>query len=115
MDRSAFYPNSGGQINDIGFMEFGGENYEVVNVEKVGRCFLHYLNKEVNPEKVIGLSVVGKINEDRRSTLRAFHTGTHIVYAAARRILGPHIWQSGAKKTMQYAHLDITHYASISK
>lgn len=47
--------------------------------------------------------------------MRAFHTGTHIVYAAARRVLGPHIWQNGAKKTENYAHLDITHYSSISK
>lgn len=38
-----------------------------------------------------------------------------MVYAASRRILGPHIWQNGAKKTEEYAHLDITHYSSISK
>ena len=60
------------------------------------------------------LQMVSNIVE-RRNTLRAFHTGTHIVYAAARRVLGPHIWQNGAKKTENYAHLDITHYSSISK
>lgn len=57
----------------------------------------------------------GFIDEERRSTLRCFHTGTHIVFAAARRVLGPHIWQNGAKKTENYAHLDITHYSSISQ
>ena len=57
----------------------------------------------------------GFIDEERRSTLRSFHTGTHIVYAAARRTLGPHVWQHGAKKTTEYAHIDITHYSSISK
>lgn len=57
----------------------------------------------------------GTINEERRSTLRSFHTGTHIVFAASRRILGPHIWQNGAKKTENYAHLDITHYSSITQ
>jgi alanyl-tRNA synthetase len=63
----------------------------------------------------VGQVVEGKIDVERRNTLRAFHTGTHIVYAAARRVLGPHIWQNGAKKTESYAHLDITHYSSISK
>lgn len=63
----------------------------------------------------MGVQVHGKIDIERRNTLRAFHTGTHIVYAAARRILGPHVWQNGAKKTENYAHLDITHYSSISK
>lgn len=49
LDRSAFYPNSGGQVNDLGTITIGGEKYDVYNVEKVGRCFLHYLGKAVNP------------------------------------------------------------------
>lgn len=114
LDRSAFYPTSGGQIHDVGTINIGGKDYQVYNVEKVGKCFLHYLS-EVVDESAIGQQVHGKIDVDRRNTLRAFHTGTHIVYAAARRVLGPHIWQNGAKKTETYAHLDITHYSSISK
>jgi alanyl-tRNA synthetase len=43
------------------------------------------------------------------------HTGTHIMFAACRKVLGPHIWQNGAKKTEDMAHLDITHYKSLSK
>lgn len=113
LDRSAFYPTSGGQVNDLGTMTIGEKKYQVLNVEKVGKCFLHYLNEPVEVEA--GTPVHGKIDVERRNTLRAFHTGTHIVYAAARRVLGPHIWQAGAKKTEQYAHLDITHYSSIQK
>jgi alanyl-tRNA synthetase len=37
------------------------------------------------------------------------------VFAACRNILGPHIWQAGAKKTIDQAHLDITHYKSLTK
>ena len=115
LDRSAFYPNSGGQANDVGEMTIGAVTYHVYNVEKVGRCFLHYLDREVDPAVVVGQSVVGKIDKERRDTLICFHTGTHIVYAAARRVLGPHVWQHGAKKTEHYAHIDITHYESITK
>lgn len=113
LDRSAFYPTSGGQVNDLGTISILGKEYQVIDVEKVGKCVLHYLNEAIEVEA--GTPVHGKIDMERRNTLRAFHTGTHIVYAAARRVLGPHIWQSGAKKTEHYAHLDITHYASISK
>lgn len=45
----------------------------------------------------------------------AHHTGTHVVFASARKVLGPHIWQAGAKKTIEQAHLDITHYKSLTK
>lgn len=37
------------------------------------------------------------------------------MFAACRNILGPHIWQAGAKKTTDQAHLDITHYKSLTK
>ena len=55
------------------------------------------------------------IDEDRRKQLQAHHTGTHIVFASCRKVLGPHVWQNGAKKTSEIAHLDITHFASLTK
>ena len=114
LDRSAFYPTSGGQVHDLGTIKIEDKTYQVESVEKVGHSFLHYLNEPID-HQLVGTLVHGCIDVERRNTLRAFHTGTHIVYAAARRILGPHIWQNGAKKTEHYAHLDITHYSSISK
>lgn len=55
------------------------------------------------------------MDERRRVQLRNHHTATHIVFAASRQVLGPHVWQNGAKKTEQQAHLDITHFGSVSK
>lgn len=42
------------------------------------------------------------------------HTATHIVFAAARKVLGEHVWQQGAKKTTEYAHLDISHFEALT-
>lgn len=55
------------------------------------------------------------IDQDRRKQLQSHHTGTHIIFAACRKILGPHIWQHGAKKTIDQAHLDITHFQGLTK
>jgi alanyl-tRNA synthetase len=44
LDRSAFYPTSGGQVNDLGSLHSGQRLYQVYDVQKVGRCFLHYLD-----------------------------------------------------------------------
>jgi len=117
LDQSAFYPTSGGQQNDTGKMTIQGEEYTVVNVEKVGHCVFHILDREVSQETVdlIGKPVQCLIDEERRNQLRCHHTGTHIVFAAAKRVLGPHVWQHGAKKTIKQAHLDITHYSSLTK
>jgi alanyl-tRNA synthetase len=115
LDKSAFYPTSGGQSHDIGTLVIEGETYRVVDVEKVGKCTLHILDRELlNHKSYIGKTVHGKVDLSRRFQLMSHHTGTHIVFAACRRILGSHVWQSGAKKTIEQAHLDITHFKSLS-
>ena len=113
LDQSVFYPSSGGQEHDTGKVVIGGQEYEVVDAEKVGHCVLHILDRAVEGE-VIGHEVHGKIDILRRRQLRNHHTATHIVFASCRRVLGPHVWQNGAKKTVESAHLDITHYKSLS-
>lgn len=114
LDKSAFYPLSGGQQNDVGSLQIKGEQYNVIDVQKIGRSVLHFVDKPVTND-FVGEAVKGLIDEERRMTLRTFHTGTHVVFAACRKVLGPHIWQNGAKKTVHNAHLDITHFTSISK
>ena len=93
-------------------MKIGGKDYKVIDVIKVGKCNLHILDEELAGEKkdYIGKEVFCKIDIERRRQLMSHHTATHIVCAACKRILGPHVWQNGAKKTEDMAHLDITHY-----
>jgi alanyl-tRNA synthetase len=93
LDRSCFYPTSGGQEHDDGHMHIDGIEYEVVDVLKVGPCTLHVLNPPLpaadNYESYKTKTVRGVVNEVRRSQLRNNHTATHIVYASCRKVLGP--------------------------
>jgi alanyl-tRNA synthetase len=117
LDKSAFYPTSGGQVHDTGKLWIGQDEYEIYNVEKVGRSVLHLVNPALPGDKqdYLGKDVKCKVDESRRNQLRSNHTGTHIVFAACRQVLGPHVWQNGAKKTLDMAHLDITHYKSLNR
>lgn len=117
LDKSCFYPTSGGQQNDTGFIFLEGEKYEVLNVEKVGKCSLHFLDREIKGDvkNLVGKSCKGQIDLEKRYQLMCHHTGTHVVFSACRKILGKHIWQNGAKKTVDQAHLDITHYRALTE
>lgn len=116
LKESAFYPIGGGQDNDIGKMTINNVTYDVTYVEKVGKCILHHLNKSLDDhDKLKGVKVHCSIDDARRNQLTCHHTATHIIHQAARHVLGPHVWQNGARKTVEEAHLDITHFASITR
>ena len=61
-----------------------------------------------------GGEVSCEIDIERRFQLAKHHTSTHIVNAAARKILGNHINQAGAKKDLDKATIDITHYQALT-
>ncbi len=108
LDRTLFYPTSGGQIHDLGKLN----DLPVLDVFKQGSIIVHVLETDA-PFKQ-GDLVKGSIDMQRRKQLAQHHTATHIVNAAARKVLGPHVNQAGAKKGVDKAHLDITHYESIT-
>eukprot|EP00744_Colponema_vietnamica_P000780 GILI01001356.1.p1 GENE.GILI01001356.1~~GILI01001356.1.p1 ORF type:complete len:965 (+),score=358.80 GILI01001356.1:48-2942(+) len=117
LDRTAYYPTSGGQAHDIGTLTIAGTTYNVVDCQKVGRCVLHILDTPLpnSADSYLNMAITGTIDNDRRTQLRCHHTSTHIIFASCRKVLGPHVWQHGAKKTTEQAHLDITHYKSLSR
>ena len=93
----------------------GGTEYAVVDCIKVGRVVMHVLDKELpDADSCKGAHVRGVVDKARRAQLQAHHTGTHLIFASCRKVLGPHVWQAGAKKTTDQAHLDVTHYKSLT-
>src|SRR2546428_7355856 len=58
--------------------------------------------------------VTCEIDWARRTALMRNHSGTHIVLGAARKVLGNHVWQTGAHKAADLARLDITHYDALT-
>ncbi len=110
LDNTFFYPTSGGQLHDTG--RINGE--KVIDVFKDGERVVCVMEEEPKTFK-IGSEVGCEVDWDRRLQLAQHHTATHIVNAAARKVLGNHINQAGAKKTLEKAQIDITHYRSLTQ
>ncbi|MFX1299195.1 MAG: alanine--tRNA ligase-related protein, partial [Promethearchaeota archaeon] len=109
LDKSVAYPTSGGQLHDVGTIN--GQNFN--DVFKQGNHIIHVLNE--NPKFKEGDNVNIEVNRTWRTQLSQHHTATHIVNAAARDVLGSHVNQAGAKKTLKSSHLDITHFEQIPR
>jgi alanyl-tRNA synthetase len=109
LDKSVAYPTSGGQLHDIGKIN----DQKFNDVIKQGNYIVHILDLE--PRFKEGDSVKIEVDKSWRKQLSQHHTATHIVNAAAREVLGNHINQAGAKKTLKNSHLDVTHYEQIPR
>ena len=109
LDKTHFYPTSGGQLHDKGTIG----PYAVVDVFKQGKWIVHKV--DAKPKFKIGDVVEAMVDSERRKQLAQHHTATHIINAAARRVLGNHINQASARKTLEKGSIDITHYSRLTE
>jgi len=112
LDQTCFFPEGGGQPADTGFLEFGKNKAEVVDVQKIGKVIVHKLKGNTVPME--GTTVKGIIDWNKRYSLMKNHTATHVIGGAARRVLGLHVWQFGTQKGVESSRLDISHYKRLS-
>lgn len=107
LDRTAFYPEGGGQECDKGTLN----GQEVVRVLRKGKSVLHFIEGDI-PE--VGTEVKGIVNKGRRLQLMRHHTAAHLINGMARKLLGNHVWQAGAHKSEEMGRLDITHHRNLT-
>lgn len=108
LDKSYFYPRSGGQDFDLGKID----NIPLKAAWTKDGVFLHELEKHHAFKK--GQKVKCTVDKERRHQLTITHTAVHVVGDAARKVLGEHVNQAGAEKTVEKARLDITHYKTVT-
>ena len=113
LDSTAFYPIGGGQVYDVGLLIAGDRVYRVKRVFLVGDVVVHEVEDASGLSE--GIKVRGVIDWRRRYKIMRHHTATHVILAAARRVLGPHVWQAGAEKTEEKGRLDITHHKPLTE
>ncbi|CUU09514.1 Threonyl and Alanyl tRNA synthetase second additional domain-containing protein, partial [Candidatus Kryptobacter tengchongensis] len=90
--------------------EKGRDDY--ANVDVKGKIVIVVAGTPPDEEgKVVECEVDGK----RREILRRHHTATHILNYSSRKVLGKHVWQYGAEKSVEKARLDITHFQALSE
>ncbi|MBM3910014.1 MAG: alanine--tRNA ligase, partial [Firmicutes bacterium] len=115
LDQTNFYAESGGQTSDLGTMANASAQVEVIDVQKAPhKQHLHKVQVRFGSIK-IGDSLSLEINRQRRQIIRQHHSSLHLLQAALKQHLGPHIVQQGSFVGDQYARFDFTHPQKISE
>jgi len=115
LDRTPFYSEAGGQIGDAGVLE--GDELLATVEDTYSAIIGYYLhNTKVEQGSIrVGDVVTARIDADRRRRIKANHTGTHLLHAALREVLGPHVKQAGSLVAPDRLRFDFTHYAPLSE
>jgi alanyl-tRNA synthetase len=115
LDHTSFYADAGGQVGDVGWLYSDDHNTIVAEVEGVV-----YPVQGVRAHRVVakqpihvGDKVDAMVNDEvRRSTMRN-HTGTHLLHAALRNVLGTHVKQAGSLVDPGHLRFDFSHFAGV--
>jgi alanyl-tRNA synthetase len=107
LDRTPLYAESGGQIADAGTITGGSAaRAAVTDVQKIAQTlWLHRVNIE-SGEFVEGDTVTAAVDPSWRKGATQGHSGTHMVHAALREVLGPNAVQAGSLNRPGYLRFD---------
>ena len=114
LDRTPFYAEAGGQIADRGVLD-GEDVYALVKDvhQPVTALWVHHVEIKRGELKK-GDEVRSSVFEKERSGTTRNHTATHLLHAALREILGPHVKQAGSLVAPDRLRFDFNHYQPVS-
>ncbi|HXW39064.1 MAG TPA: alanine--tRNA ligase, partial [Acidimicrobiales bacterium] len=114
LDRTPFYAESGGQIGDTGtIVTETGTALVFDTVYAVAGLVAH--RAEIAGEIFAGQDALATIDGSRREALRRSHTGTHLLHAALREVLGDHVRQQGSLVAPDRLHFDFSHHGRLAQ
>ncbi|SDT03571.1 alanine--tRNA ligase [Jiangella sp. DSM 45060] len=106
LEQTPFYAESGGQDSDAGVITGDGFELEVLDVQRPVKGLVVHRVKVLKGEVISGQDVHAKVDHEWRVGACQAHSGTHIVHAALRQVLGPQALQSGSYNKPGYLRLD---------
>lgn len=110
LDQTPFYAESGGQMGDTGFLTVGDDTLQVLDTVKEDGYFIHIVNKLPS---TLDAPVKARVDEARRLHIAKHHSATHLLHAALREVLGPHVQQQGSLVAPDRLRFDFSHFERV--
>lgn len=114
LDRTPFYVEAGGQIDDTGELVVDNNVLPVVDVLKVDNKTVHIIANDENKIIKPGIELIAKVDEKRRWDIMRNHSATHFLHRALRMVLGTHVQQAGSYVGPDRLRFDFSHYSKLS-
>lgn len=113
LDITPFYAESGGQVGDTGEISGDGFAVEVLDTVKASHFFFHR-SKVLSGAISVGDAAKCAVDKERRMAIARNHTGTHLLHAALRKVLGEHALQAGSVVEPDRLRFDFSHFQAVT-
>ena len=116
LDHTSFYGDSGGQVGDTGLFTSTDGN---ATIAEITGCVLPVQGVRAHKALLkqplaVGDHVNTIVDGQRRDAIRRNHTGTHLLHAALRQVLGTHVKQAGSAVHPDRLRFDFSHFAQVA-
>jgi alanyl-tRNA synthetase len=116
LDHTSFYGDSGGQVGDTGIFTSTDGNTTVAEIQG---CVLPVQGVRAHKallkqDLAVGDHVNTLVDAPRRDAIKRNHTGTHLLHAALRQVLGTHVKQAGSLVDPTRLRFDFSHFAQVA-
>ena len=117
LDATSFYADSGGQVGDVGWLYSGDHNSVVATVAGCTKPVQGVFAHKVKAAQTIAVGDVVDtvVDADNRRATERNHTGTHLLHAALREVLGKHVKQAGSLNDATRLRFDFSHFAGVAE
>ena len=114
LDRTPFYGEGGGQAGDRGTLSWTGGQAEVLDVQKPAPDLNVHRIKITSGTLKTGDRVEASVTALARLTTRSNHSAAHLLHAALKNVLGPHVAQKGQMVDAERMRFDFSHNAPVT-
>ena len=94
LDASTAYAEMGGQVGDTGQLTNGEQSWRIVNTQKSGNTWLHFVDSKDAPS--VGTEIELSVDANRRNAIQRHHTVTHLLHWALHEIVSKEASQKGS-------------------
>src|SRR4051795_1084967 len=114
LDRTPFYAESGGQVADAGELTWDGGRAEVIDVQRPVKGLVAHQVRVLEGELRAGTELTARVDREWRLSACQAHSGTHVLHASLRQVLGPQALQSGSYNRPGYLRLDFAWQGALT-
>ena len=117
LDATSFYADSGGQVGDVGWLYAADHQTVLAEVKGATKPVQGVWAHKVVAKAAIAVGdiVDTVVNGEVRAATMRNHTGTHLLHAALREVLGKHVKQAGSLVNRDRLRFDFSHFTGVAE